>query len=335
MLGLFLHVQIIIDELSLPHRKGLTMCGICGYYSFGTLPDKSTIELMFQLTQSRGKDASGIAYVRDDSLKILKHDIPASELIRTSSWGDLMLPNVMIMHCRKTTQGTEKNNKNNHPIFNKAGTALIHNGIIRNDHVIFDQRDYQRDALVDSEVLLRILEGNDPWKDRLIDLGENVSGNYAIAMVNELKPFELTLIRRTSPIWLAVDRVKSILYFASTKDILTTALSQYHRGFRIGTNALEFHTMPDDTAYIIGKDRLNKIFKLPDRDFSKSWGSGYYYNNMYISNGTNYNYDAKNIHHNSYWCTVCKKRIYKSQVLMGHCPDCWEILDRMSTSVTV
>ena len=38
------------------------MCGIMGYYSFGsTLPDKDKLTDMFSLLESRGRDASGYA----------------------------------------------------------------------------------------------------------------------------------------------------------------------------------------------------------------------------------------------------------------------------------
>jgi asparagine synthetase B (glutamine-hydrolysing) len=41
------------------------MCGIMGYYSFGnTLPDKDKITNMFSLLESRGRDASGFAFIK-------------------------------------------------------------------------------------------------------------------------------------------------------------------------------------------------------------------------------------------------------------------------------
>ncbi len=40
------------------------MCGIMGYYSFGnTVPDKKKIEKMFVLLETRGRDASGFAFI--------------------------------------------------------------------------------------------------------------------------------------------------------------------------------------------------------------------------------------------------------------------------------
>ena len=49
------------------------MCGIMGYYSFGkTMPDKDKITNMFSLLESRGRDASGFAFIKDNNLIVNK-----------------------------------------------------------------------------------------------------------------------------------------------------------------------------------------------------------------------------------------------------------------------
>ena len=49
------------------------MCGIMGYYSFGnTMPDKDKITNMFSLLESRGRDASGYAFIKDNNLIVNK-----------------------------------------------------------------------------------------------------------------------------------------------------------------------------------------------------------------------------------------------------------------------
>ena len=49
------------------------MCGIMGYYCFGkTMPDKDKITNMFSLLESRGRDASGFAFIRDHNLLVNK-----------------------------------------------------------------------------------------------------------------------------------------------------------------------------------------------------------------------------------------------------------------------
>ena len=88
------------------------MCGIIGYYSFGnTMPDKNKLTDMFSLLESRGRDASGYAFIRDNNLVVHKAPVKSSDLIKTNEWKNLKLPGIMIMHTRMKTQGTEKNNK--------------------------------------------------------------------------------------------------------------------------------------------------------------------------------------------------------------------------------
>ena len=126
------------------------MCGIMGFFSFGnTLPDKEKITDMFSLLETRGRDASGFAFIDDNNLVVHKAPIKSSELIKTDEWKNLNLPKVMILHTRMKTQGSETNNANNHPLFSKNGIAIVHNGIIYNDKEIFGKK--QRDAEVDSE----------------------------------------------------------------------------------------------------------------------------------------------------------------------------------------
>src|SRR5574338_1341158 len=135
------------------------MCGIMGWYSFGnTTPDKEKITTMFSLLESRGRDACGFAFIEDNNLIVHKKPVKSSELIKEADWASLPLSRVMILHTRMKTQGSEKNNANNHPLYSKSGLALVHNGIVYNDKEIFAKK--QRDAQVDSEAILAVLASN-------------------------------------------------------------------------------------------------------------------------------------------------------------------------------
>jgi len=77
------------------------MCGIMGYYSFGkTIPDKDKITNMFSLLESRGRDASGFAFIRDINLIVHKDAMKSSEFVKTNEWKELILPSSMILHTR-------------------------------------------------------------------------------------------------------------------------------------------------------------------------------------------------------------------------------------------
>ena len=49
------------------------------------------------------------------------------DLVRSRGLGDVYKR--QILHTRMKTQGSEKNNANNHPLFSKNGIAIVHNGI--------------------------------------------------------------------------------------------------------------------------------------------------------------------------------------------------------------
>ena len=101
------------------------MCGIMEYYSFGSRPpDKNKLTDMFSLLESRGRDASGYAFIRDNNLVVHKAAVKSSDLIKTDEWKRLKLPRIMILHTRMKTQGSEKNNNNNHPLFSNQVLPL-------------------------------------------------------------------------------------------------------------------------------------------------------------------------------------------------------------------
>ncbi|MBZ0181776.1 MAG: hypothetical protein K8F60_04915, partial [Melioribacteraceae bacterium] len=110
------------------------MCGIMGYYSFGrTTPNKNKIEKMFVLLESRGRDASGFAYINNQNkLVVSKAAVKSSDFVKEADWKSLVLPKIMILHTRAKTQGEPTNNMNNHPLFTKDGLCIVHNGMIFN-----------------------------------------------------------------------------------------------------------------------------------------------------------------------------------------------------------
>ena len=71
------------------------MCGIFGIVVSrdSNLPRSliaSVINNLFRLSESRGKEASGVAVLDSDSIRVLKDEMPASTLIRKESYGRLL-----------------------------------------------------------------------------------------------------------------------------------------------------------------------------------------------------------------------------------------------------
>jgi len=238
------------------------MCGIMGFFSFGkTMPDKEKITNMFSLLESRGRDASGYAFIRDNNLVVNKAPIKSSEFVKTGDWKELELPSSMILHTRMKTQGSEKNNANNHPLFSKNGIAIVHNGIIYNDKEIFGKK--ERDAEVDSESILHLLSMKVKG-DKIKRLFDKVEGSFAVAMLDKYFPERLVLIKKDNPIDLYYDSKDDIFYFCSEREIMQEALNIEKttvRGFNLGEKDFHFYEMQNNYALFINKEGVESYQK--------------------------------------------------------------------------
>lgn len=152
------------------------MCGIFGVMATaGSNAPADLIEEsvngLFRLSESRGKESAGLAVLSSDSIHILKQPIPASRFIRASTYrrvlsgiarngngnGRLRHSVAVMGHSRLVTNGAQEDNRNNQPVV--AGDIVgIHNGIIVNDEELWQQfPDMQRHYEVDTEVLLSLI----------------------------------------------------------------------------------------------------------------------------------------------------------------------------------
>ncbi len=255
------------------------MCGIMGYYSFGnTIPNKDKITNMFSLLESRGRDASGYAFIRDNNLIVHKDAMKSSEFVKTNEWKEIVLPSSMILHTRMKTQGSEKNNANNHPLFSKNGIAIVHNGIIYNDKEIFGKK--ERDAEVDSESILHLLSMKVKG-DKIKRLFDKVEGSFAVAMLDKYFPERLVLIKKDNPIDLYYDERADILYFCSEREIMQEALNIEKitvRGFNLGEKDFHFYEMHNNYALFINSEGVESYQKYyPSK--SKWFDKRYHYSN--------------------------------------------------------
>ena len=202
----------------------------------------------------------------------------SSEFVKTNEWKDLVLPCSMILHTRMKTQGSEKNNANNHPLFSKNGIAIVHNGIIYNDKEIFGKK--ERDAEVDSESILHLLSMKVKG-DKIKRLFDKVEGSFAVAMLDKYFPERLVLIKKDNPIDLYYDSKDDILYFCSEREIMQEALSIEKttvRGFNLGEKDFHFYEMHNNYALFINNEGVESYQKYyPSK--SKWFDRRYHYSN--------------------------------------------------------
>ena len=141
------------------------MCGIFGIVntkegiSAGAVP--SVLTSLFKLSETRGKEASGLAVRTGQTIKVLKSPNSARELVRSQPYQDILseLKNsaaqdaVIIGHSRLVTNGSQHEHRNNQPVV-KNGYVAVHNGIVVNvDSLWAGLENVSRECEVDSEVI--------------------------------------------------------------------------------------------------------------------------------------------------------------------------------------
>jgi len=179
-------------------------------------------------SSSRGTDATGVAFIKR-GLNVIKGGIVASKFIHKKKFLKTFddPPQIMIGHTRLKTQGASTNNKNNHPVFN-LGLAVVHNGTVWNDDNLYDLFKLKRDAKVDSEIIVKLVEhfikqGKTP--NKAIKLAINrMRGSITTALIHDKSPRTLFLTKISNPLWLALHKPTGNIYFASTRAILKKSL---------------------------------------------------------------------------------------------------------------
>jgi len=149
------------------------MCGIFGLIAkkesgFTPTTFKSATADLFKLSESRGKEASGLAVLSRNEISVYKKPWPATKLNRNQKFqdffdgaindhGKLVWPLAMIGHARLVTNGMLEINTNNQPVI-KDGLVGIHNGIIVNDEALWKKfPEIKKQCQVDTEVLLSLI----------------------------------------------------------------------------------------------------------------------------------------------------------------------------------
>ena len=213
------------------------MCGIFGIITSENSQYNSkflynSFKTLALLSESRGKDSSGICYNKNNSIEVVKGPVKISKLFKdrntqlnlTDSFKNTNSDRYAFGHARLVTNGTQLNDVNNQPII-KDGIVGIHNGIIVNADELWNKHpEIERKLEIDTEVLLSLIRNNINQK---IPLEESVSiatnevyGTIASALVfNDLNYF--VLATNNGSLY-TLHNNKDILFFASEKYILNS-----------------------------------------------------------------------------------------------------------------
>ncbi len=227
------------------------MCGIFGILlgsdtRFTSTLLKRTIDYLFILSESRGKEASGIAMLCNDELSIYKQPLSPHTFIcrkgyrqltkrviksaTIDSYTTMIRKHIAIIgHTRLITNGTHLDNDNS-PII--VGSIVgIHNGIVVNDDYIWRKFPcMKKNGSVDSEVIFGLL---DLFNKRGLSLIEsvratfsNIEGSASIAAF-VLSSNNIILATNTGSLYTCKNITGDVYIFASELPILHRLIARF------------------------------------------------------------------------------------------------------------
>lgn len=187
------------------------MCGIVGY--IGHREAWPIVLKGLKRLEYRGYDSAGISLINGDGLNIYKKVGKVQELENFST-GKNLSGTIGMGHTRWATHG-EPSDRNSHPHTSNDGRlTIIHNGIIENYAVLKEElvsRGHVFNSDTDTEVLIHLVE--EIYKKENVDLMEavrlalhQVSGAYAIVIMDEEHPDQLIAARKGSPMVIGVGK---------------------------------------------------------------------------------------------------------------------------------
>lgn len=188
------------------------MCGIVGYAGNKNALNKILTGL--KSLEYRGYDSAGVAYIKDNKIKIIKKEGPIKNLEEKIDYNEET--SIGISHTRWATHG-EANDINSHP-HRQGKITLVHNGIIENYDELKKElttRGYVFKTSTDTEVATAVIdELYNKEKDMLKALNKAtyiLKGSYAFNIINDDIPDVIFGIRKDSPLIVGIGDNENIL----------------------------------------------------------------------------------------------------------------------------
>lgn len=211
------------------------MCGILAF--IGEPKNNEQRKLLYSITNNlfyeteiRGSDASGYASLIEDNegndkVSFSKLPLPSSMFIEHDIYYRSMWtkkPKIFIGHCRYSTGGSPKINKNNHPFSAHNGDMwMVHNGVCTGAKEIVPKESKLRTDC-DSEYIIRGIEGHG-WKEGFNKLYETYS-DFSLLFLNKEKRSIRFIHNDQRPLWIADTRdITGTYLLSSTKELMNDA----------------------------------------------------------------------------------------------------------------
>lgn len=270
------------------------MCGIFGIVSKNT--DRSILKEiqnitddLFNISESRGKDASGIAIQYEGTINILKGPLKSSKLIKTSQYQKIWkatikrqtrnkhhTPIVILGHSRMVTNGSEEHNCDNQPLV-KNSIVGVFNGIIANENELWVKHpDIQKQTTTDTEILFgladKYLKNTNNIRDALDRIFSEIEGAASFGFLTDNSDV-LVLASNNGSLYAAWSPDRTNMIFTSEKSFLKHILHKYSTQLMIGTD--EIFQIKADTPYILDvKDLTDQSRKNNQNIFRRPKTSG-------------------------------------------------------------
>ena len=230
------------------------MCGIASYAG-----DKNVIKTIMTGLKSleyRGYDSSGIAYMKNGKINIIKKEGPIKNLDKILDYDDEA--NIGISHTRWATHGGATD-INAHP-HRQGRITLVHNGIIENYNELREgliEKGYVFNTETDTEVAAGIIDDlYNEEGDMLKALNKAtyvLKGSYAFNIINDDYPDTIFGIRKDSPLIVGTSNKGNIL--ASDIPAIIHVTNKY-----IILNNYDIVVLTKDNIKYYDRD-LNEIYK--------------------------------------------------------------------------
>ena len=216
------------------------MCGIFGIVNkedskITYSSTKAITDSLFKLSESRGKEAAGLAIRNKKAVYVYKEPVRASQMIHSSKYKQIFSqyanknPLTIIGHVRLATNGLQNLNSNNQPVI-KNNSVGVHNGIIVNVKKLFQQFPViKREYEVDTEVILNLIQLFNKEDNSLIQATQktfqHIKGAASIAVLFDSHP-HLLLATNTGSLYILTDLKQDTFIFASEKLILKNLIKK-------------------------------------------------------------------------------------------------------------
>ena len=244
------------------------MCSIFGFVNYGDMVKgwqlKELVKALSIESEVRGKDASGIAYVKNGEMTIYKQAKPVHKM-------RFYFPaetKILIGHTRMTTQGSPKKNYNNHPFLGRTKDgyfALAHNGVLYNDKNLKDSEGLPNTCIeTDSYAAVQLLEKYGELNfETIAKMSEAVFGSFVFTLLTDDNT--LYISKGDNPLCLLHFKELGLYVYSSTKEIVAKAIA------RCFLKKHTFETVAVEDGEII---RIEKNGTMEHRNFTP--GEKYY-----------------------------------------------------------